>query len=353
VGSIPLLDGRTLRIRPKVGEVNFLRLLLRAEGNQRRLERLYEEYVHHDVGPVAGIVSVVARSLMSSVDMVIRMGLAVQRKATTSRGNFFAGAVNASTTAFNIAARTSDPVLYRHRQRCLDTEEHRLLGNATRYAWRFLAAEDRAVFQRAYRYWARYATGKDDLASDLAAVERRFAAGNYRGPRSYYARALMLARVLLGSLGIGALSDQHVAADAFLLNSADVFERYARRVVDDGHSDAGYVVSKGGPSITTLYQDGTHVLEPDIVMSRGRTVELIADVKYKTPDSSDHYQLITYMTRFGARVGALLSAASGSEVVQKREHQMDGGVRVWVVYLPMGNLEATEEFLASLIERLY
>ena len=49
VGAIPLRNGDTLQIVPKIGHVNFLRLLFKAEGHQPDLEREYNEFVDYSV----------------------------------------------------------------------------------------------------------------------------------------------------------------------------------------------------------------------------------------------------------------------------------------------------------------
>ena len=58
-----------------------------------------------------------------------------------------------------------------------------------------------------------------------------------------------------------------------------------------------------------LFVDGTNSLQPDVLVTTGRRVQVIGDMKYK-PDSGvssgDFYQLYSYLSAYGADEGFLV-----------------------------------------------
>jgi hypothetical protein len=225
-----------------------------------------------------------------------------------------------------------------------------MLSEALNRAWAVLGEKDRFELKCIRDRWISRFPRSLDLAADLMTVEEGFAAGLYGGPRDYYRQALMLGRIILGSNGLGLSQDSTVEGDAILLNTASVFERYLRNVISEAYSGAGYVVTKGGIGTTSLYTDGSFELEPDINISKdGRTL-LIADAKYKQPTSGDHYQMHTYLAVNGIKCGIILAPLyEGNEVVV-REYSTSDRTIVREVYLPMGDLNTTEEFLGKIVE---
>jgi 5-methylcytosine-specific restriction endonuclease McrBC regulatory subunit McrC len=290
-GAIPLLNGDTLQILPKVGRLNFLRLLFRAEGSQRDLEREYEDFVSYSIDSEENIDSIVARQLLHSAAEIMKRSPQKGRTARRRVGLFAAGRMDVMETALNIARRKQEPVSYYVKERTVDIAENRVLTEAVGRAWALLDRDNRVELRWAHDRWLDRFPGSRNLTLDMEEVERGFAEGRYGGSRDYYRRALMLAQVILGSAGLGFSEAAAVEGDAILLNTPDIFEKYLRNVVSAAYSEAGYVVTKGGVGVTSLYTDGSFELEPDIVISRdGRTL-LIADAKYKLPTAADHYQM--------------------------------------------------------------
>ena len=158
---------------------------------------------------------------------------------------------------------------------------------------------DRNDFTHVYERWLSRFPRSRNLIADLDYVGHGFALMQYGGARDYYRSALMLALVILGNSGLGFGEGSIIQGDSVLLNTADVFERYLRNVIARAHAELGYVVSKGGVRTMSLYTDGSRDVIPDIVVSRGGSVRLIADAKYKQPDSSDHYPDVCLSARDG------------------------------------------------------
>jgi 5-methylcytosine-specific restriction endonuclease McrBC regulatory subunit McrC len=350
-GAIPLLNGDTLQILPKVGRVNFLRLLFRAEGSQRDLEREYEDFVSYSVDSEQNIDSIVARQLLHSAAEIMKRSPQKGRAARRREGLFAAGRMDVMETALNIARRKQEPVSYYIKERTVDIAENRVLTEAVGRAWALLDSDNRVELRWAHDRWLDRFPGSRNLTLDMEEVERGFAEGRYGGSRDYYRRALMLAQIILGSAGLGFSEAAAVEGDAILLNTPDIFERYLRNVVSAAYSEAGYVVTKGGLGVTSLYTDGSFELEPDIVISRdGRTV-LIADAKYKLPTAADHYQMHTYLAAHGVKRGLLLAPLYEGEEVLTREYATSDRTVVREIFLPMNDLDTTEEYLGKMIER--
>ena len=351
VGAIPLLNGDTLQILPKIGRVNFLRLLFRAEGLQRDLEQEYADFVSYSVEDEATIDSIVARQLFISAAVILSRSPQQRRVRRRQVGAFAIGQMDASATAFNLAARRPEPVVYTFKARTVDTPENRVITEAINRAWPMLNEMERVGMRPIYEVWRRRFSPSYNVELDVEHVEQGFADGRYGGARDYYKRTLMLARIVLGNAGIGFSEATTVLGDAVLLNTPDIFERYLRNVISDAYSVGGYIVTKSGVGVTSLYTDGSFELQPDIVISKDGATILIADAKYKTPTAGDHYQLHTYLKANGIKRGILLAPLYEGSKVLVKEYATADKVVVREVFLPMEDLNTTEAFLRTLIER--
>lgn len=350
-GSIPMSNGATLHIRPKIGQVNFLRMLFLAEGAQADLQREYEQFVDYYVDDDEALNSLVARHLMVSASQILHQSPMIGRVNRTNRGAFALGRVDALKTAVNIASRQDEPVAYNLKVRTKDIAENRVISEAIIRAAVLLSETDFEKYKPIFYKWISRFPRSKDIADDLQTVEEGFASSKYGGPRGYYQKALMLSQIFLGSMGMGLGEASVIQGDAVLLSTADIFERYLRNAIANAYAKDGYIVTKGGGAKQSLYTDGSYEIDPDIVVSReGKTV-LIADAKYKRPTSSDHYQMNSYLSTFGISSGVLLAPLyQGSEVVTK-DYATGRGAFVREVYLPMDDLRATEAFLGTLVER--
>jgi 5-methylcytosine-specific restriction endonuclease McrBC regulatory subunit McrC len=351
VGAIPLLNGDTLQIVPKIGQMNFLRLLFKAEGFQRDLEREFADFVSYSVEDEENVDSLVARQLMYAADHIMNRSAQQGRVKQRREGVFATGQMNVVATALNIAIRKQEPVVCFVRERTWDIPENRVLSEAIVRASFVLNEAERAKFDWIKERWLRKFTRSEDIEADLARIEEGFASGRYGGPRDYYRRALMLAQIVLGSSGLGFAEIATVEGDAILLNTADIFERYLRNVISEAYSQAGYVVTKGGAGVKSLYTDGSFELVPDIAISRDGRLRLIADAKYKQPTSGDHYQMHTYLFVNGIARGLILAPLYEGGEVRLREYSTTENIVVREAYLPMNNLPATEAFLGTIVEK--
>ena len=350
VGTIGLLNGDTLRIEPKIGSVNFLYMLFRAEGDSAETRQRYKSFADYATDDGGQISSIAARQLLIHADSILRQGPLIRRRRIERRQGWFGGRVDALRTAHHLEQGSPEPIATTVNVRSTDTPENRLIAEALRRCVDLLRNEaDRKQAISTTRRWERRLAVADDTVRDLRFVEQRISASFYTGPRAYYMDALVLARILLGSLGMSFVGAARVRGDSLLLNAADVFERYVRRVISDHYSPLGFLVSKTGPVQQSLYVDGSHLINPDVVVSRRDTTHLILDAKYKTPTASDHYQALAYLRVFGCDTAYLICPASSSAELSTREFVTPDNLRVVEARLPMHDFPAAENFLRKLL----
>lgn len=352
VGSIPLLNGDTIQIVPKIGTINFFRLLLKAEGMQKDLEREFEEFVAYYLDEEHNIDSIIFRQLYLAVQEILMRGPQIGRVKKQRREEFAIGKIDTHNTIFNLAARKLNPVVCHVLDRTYNIAENRILTEALIYAWPKISSADRDDFAEIYHRWILRCPRSSNLLDDLEVVEHGFAFGLYGGVRDYYRNALMLARIVLQSYGINHQGSIILQGDALLLNTADVYEKYIRSVIASAYSKFGYTVSKGTATGLSLYTDGSPQLMPDITISRHDTTLLVADAKYKSPTASDHYQINAYLQSMGISTGVLISPSFENLSVKTKERVTPHGNIVWEVYLPLHDLSSTENYLARLLTHL-
>src|SRR5258708_6081812 len=104
VGAIPFRNGDTLQIIPKAGKLNFLRLLFRAEGNQRDLERSFNEFVEYSIDDEETTDGIVARHLLYCAEEILKRSPKRGRVSRHHVGLFAAGRIELVPTALNVAA---------------------------------------------------------------------------------------------------------------------------------------------------------------------------------------------------------------------------------------------------------
>jgi hypothetical protein len=351
VGAIPLLNGDTLQIVPKIGQVNFLRLLFRAEGLQPDLAREFESFVAYSQDEPSGVETLAARRLMFGVAEVLSRSPMQGRRKARRRDDFATGKVDALASALNVQCHRDRPIVSTVRERHTRVPENGVITEAVLRALPILMPGDLERFEAVADRWVSRFPRSQNLREDLDSVERGFSNGKYGGSRDYYRNVLMLSQVILGSCGYGFAGEPEFEGDAILLNSADIFERYIRGTISERYTPDGYIVSKTGIGTTSLYTDGSYELNPDIVISRDSKTLLVADAKYKIPTSSDHYQLYTYLSSYGIKSGLLLSPSFEKDDVVVKEYRTSDNFIAREIYLPMNDLDSTEAFLATILER--
>lgn len=350
VGAIPLSNGDTLHIEPKIGKTNFLKLLFKAQGNQADLQKSYDQLVNLSTDKNSqGFESLISRQLLISITEILHRGLNTTRVKRNVSEEHVTGQLNPLLTALSVAMKARKPIKAVIKQKSHDTHENHVLTVALRKAWKYLADTDKERFLPSYNKWMRNFGEIRFSLQDVQYVEGIFAAEGYGGARGYYRQALTAALVILGNDGLGFNGKADVLGDSVLMNTASVFEKYVRNVVAEKLYDKGYVVSKGG-NYSTLYVDGSVQISPDLVISKSGSIKLIADAKYKSPSANDHYQMVAYLQTKGVKSGVLIAPLlNGTEPVIK-EYLTPTGLKVRELYLPMANLPLVEDLLGQVVD---
>jgi len=350
VGVVPLENGDSLQIIPKVGHVNFIRMLMVCEGLYGEQKREFDALAAYAQAEERSVTWLVARSLAIALMEVSKKSLRFDHKPKTVRGAFAQGKIVPVDTARNLHLRVEDPIVFQMHERNYNTPENRVLSKAAQTALPLLDADGESRMRDALAKWS--ARALDFKAEDLREVDRWLAGHKLGGSRGYYVNALSLAKIILGQSGISSGNLNPLEAEGVLLNSAVLFENFLRKLLVDTHRGNGILITKGGGlSNQSLYTDGYFELEPDYVFQDHEKLLLVADAKYKVPDSKDHYQMVCYLARYGVKTGVLFMPTYTEEIPDPVRHVTPDGYAVWEVSLPLFDLDATESILAETLKR--
>ncbi|MEQ5815180.1 hypothetical protein J3362_06675 [Marinobacter sp. NFXS11] len=352
IGALPLKNGDTLQILPKVGQANFLKMLFRAEGYYPLNELGRDEFVEVGHDSDETLSAVVIRRFISSTEEIMRKSAIQGRVSKKYSGTYLNGTIDAIKTSFNIARRAEDPVCGTTKQKTVDIPENRIISEAVAIALRTLKSQtNQSLYLQILQKWLSKFPRSKNVRADLNHVDQGLSGERYGGARGYYRQALMLARIILGSDGISIDGSSKKESDSFLINTADIFEKYLRSTFINIFKEQGYVVSSSSGSKVSLYTDGSFELNPDIMIFQENKLVLLIDAKYKTPTSSDHYQLQAYLNNYKLGSGLLISPNMESDEVKVKEYMTPSGIVVREIYIPLGNLMITEAFLGSVIQK--
>lgn len=352
VGTMPLGNGETLQIVPKVGQANFLRMLYRALGAHQVLDRQFEDFARYSESDEATVSNLAARQLALRARDIMKLGATITRSPVIRRGRAVEGQLIPDQTALAVARRDHLPVVNRVRERHRSTPENRMVRDALHAASRILPKSEAESVGRIARTWEQRVTRERMRPRDISVVQERLARKQFGGPRDYYQPAVVAAMIVLGIVGVATERDVTVEGDAHLLDSALVFESYLREVIKESLGPQGYYVGKSGRTPRSLYLSGRFGLEPDIVIERDQHTILIADAKYKRPDSGDHYQLLSYLRAHDLKAGMLLSPAYEGEALALETERTPDGYRCITIGLPLDDPIASEGFLAGILDHI-
>jgi len=234
VGSVALLNGDTLQIKPKVGEMNFFRMLLACEGLYSKLKTDIEEFAGYEENQEISLIRLVARRFLRELHMLIKASPRFEWKKDTRQLSFAEGRVILVPTIINLRKKASSPIVAEIRYRDFDTPENRLLAAAAHQALQYVGevTPDTA----AAKYWIARFESNRSLSRDIATVNQCLRTGKYAGTRGYYIGALALATLILGQAGFAQGDIEEIYGDSVLVNSATLFEEYVRTILAQSYS---------------------------------------------------------------------------------------------------------------------
>ncbi|WP_083237221.1 MULTISPECIES: 5-methylcytosine restriction system specificity protein McrC [Burkholderia] len=350
VGSVPLKNGDTLQLRPRVGNANFIRMLVESESTNAAQGSVDEELVGYSFSEDASLASLVARPFVRSLLAVdsgsVRFAWQRRREVAEVAG----GELDVLSTAIRLAQNNERPFVFARRTRTTDVPENVVLAaaahNVLRRHSRLLSREDRQfLFDFSRKFGSGTLTGET-----LEHVRVRLLSGQYDGARGYYAGALRLALILLGESGFKQGAVEEVRAEPVLFNSATIFEAYVRQQLKLGYQTRGLSVRKGFFPPMSLFKEGSLVLDPDIVVSKDEKLLLVGDVKYKTDglSAADYYQAHVYSRRASQQFFVFFCTDEHATRVQASRRKSFLDVEVFEIKLPLAHLQTATGALRNL-----
>lgn len=351
VGSLLLNNGQTISIAPKIGEANFYRMLLRAEGSLNLAKRELERIVEYYVGTCKTIADVLIPHYIDSIEYLLSRGPSSSRVKQLVHTSSAQGRLLPLQTVIRLQSLKNDPVASIRQSRSYNTPENRLLLGALD----FLKSVDSSDLRRRCLTVAsrlnQLVPYSRSLQDDLFYVDKSFASHGYGGSRDYYRSSLMMAKIILGSAGLSVDGNSTVRGQSMLINAPLVFEKFLRETIASFYSSRGYVIQDGGRCGKYLYSGGSFELKPDILGFYGGKVVLLADAKYKQPTQSDHYQMMAYLKAFSLSTGLLIKPSINSSECEVTAYTSLAGERVYELGIPLGEPEKVDHILSHIIER--
>ena len=354
VGAIPLTNDEVLWIVPRSGQQSFSRMMMVSEGLDDAIQSEINEEVA--IGIESGnssLVSLLARPFMFRLRSIEKRSLLSSRSVVSKWHSTARGSIEPIQTTIAIARGDSRPILCDYSIKTRDIPEHRVLAAAAMQLIELDFVPDEFI-DSATR-WAEMLNDRRNISADIRDVLSGLSRGDYTGSRGYYAPTLALARMILSQGSAAFDSDNLSPSRSLLTNIPLLFESYTRKLLSSELSPYGLVVEKidGGATSRRLFVDGTGEMLPDVLISRNGRTLFVADAKYKPGrkiDSSNLYQMFTYLSAYGCSNGALIlpTQENATESYVVRRTFWDGKI-LFEVRLALSNINNAEQFLIDFI----
>lgn len=342
-GSFCLLDGTTVQIAPKIGNICFLELLSFIQSGKESRRKEYEgiEYGLND--DPSGASERLYESFFRCLSQYFGEGLLTARFHHLGRGSTARGQINYVKTTLGILSRSQKPVHYRAKLRSTDLAIHRVIRQVAEWVYSNLDSQSRTIHSTTIGKVQQVFGLTKDVRSDVQLFRELASRPEEFSQRPYLAQTLYYSSVILGEMGIslGEESEIRIKGDGYLINTNKVFEDFCRKIVSSALIDCDYLV--GGPELSRkyLYDDFTFRLNPDIIAKKGEVIALIADAKYKEVDQSDHYQMHVYLDSFGLKTGFFISPATTAAETGGTYKTSSNGFRICEIKINVSDINGT------------
>ncbi|WP_411709655.1 5-methylcytosine restriction system specificity protein McrC [Corynebacterium sp. LaCa116] len=293
------LKGASVVIEPKVSSLSPVEMLLYL--NVDELEDSKD--MNLGLGDSSASVGSLERQFVDALTKMSHLPRKIDRVPVTRHRRSVAGRVDWVSTARRMYQNNSDPVVSTTMEATLSTPENISLSLASRQvtASRKWSGKEAKILNS----WATDYSGESLTDSQVLALRAKVRENNFGGVYDFYRPPVAIALMLLGL--DGASDSAEVEGAPGLLNSPSLYEEFVRTAVMRQAGPLALTVRKDFLAPSFLFEGGQHQLIPDITIYRGSQLCGIADAKYKAPDSSDLYQLYTYMRYAGLRRCGVLS----------------------------------------------
>lgn len=362
VGLIPVNDRVAIHVIPRFPIANLFYVIQRAESKLRFAAGHLRSY---DISSRTGLdpSSVVGNHLVEMLSHVRREGL-LRRYVDRSLDNRVDGALMLSET---VSRYYSAGIRHRQVRRVTelssDIEENQLLKSAVHRLGRFYAgASDKTVRSRgvaATEALAQLFDGVSRFDAHPRSIRQALPQYIKRLPVHHrpYASMLWLAYVIETGHGLSIEKLGPATLDTFVVNLADVFEDYVRRVVIDNIETIlpGYAVRNGNNEQVPLFVQGqSFKVKPDIYLTRPGKRTVVLDAKYKPAiKPPDRYEVMAFCEALGAKTAIVLSPAIGGPATELLG-RTTGGIEFHIVRIDLGatDMRVAEVEFVSKIENI-
>lgn len=355
IGALPLKNGDTLYIIPRVGRESYSRMIFVVEGLEDAVSKEFEEFVQigfeESSNTPWGIL--LARPFVNRLRHIEKESLAVERQPTYRRLNYIRGRPKIADSLISLARRQDYPIHTYLRESSFHNLENRLLSTAAEILLRTTNVDD--IQKRILTRWALLSRRKFVRLHELRQLTIGLKSHKYTGSRSYYVPALIMAKLIISQAGLNLEDANLTSSEPIVTNVADLFEKYVRTVISKSLTAKGFLVEKKETKPPTLFVDGTCELIPDVLISQQGIVKIILDVKYKprpTVDSSDYYQMNAYLDSYGVDTGLLILPNSYQPGFSLTKRETPKGKKIYELRLPLGDWRQSETILSDTILKL-
>ena len=356
VGALPLLDGSTLYIAPRVGYASLSRMVSITERLDDAVHKEFSEFIelsYEDAEFENKWINLLTRSFIEQLRLIEKSSLRSERVWQAGQSSVVRGRVDLVRTALNLLQDKENPVITHDKIKTYNSIENRFLGAAaqTILNLNLVNGEEKKILLR----WSKFLGRNPLTVKELDSISRNLAGNYYAGSRSYYIQALVMARLLLlqGSVSFEGL--EKIRTEALLTNVYSLYENYLRILLRRHLTEKGFLVEKLESGTPTLFLDGTAELKPDILVSKANRVRLLLDAKYKLGEvisSGDYYQVNAYMDVFTVERGVIVRPSMRNDGNTMLSRKLYNGKSVYEINLDIRNWSEAEKFFVNEVEKL-
>lgn len=362
VGLIPINDQIAIHVIPRFPISNLFYILQKADASLKYVSghlRLYgiAPRVEDDIASMFGT------RMLENLTHIQRQGL-LRRYESIERDDGLQGEIVMTKT---ISKYYSQGIRYRQVRRVTlhstDISENRLIKSALYKLASFYSISNDKIHRRL----------KSDVESILmffdqvSTLDKLPNCLGYNLPRyvqrlpnlhRQYACILWVAYLIESRQGVAVEKIGPVTFDTFVVNLADIFEDYIRRVITDHVNDLvpGARVENGNLNEIPLFVQGDKFkVKPDIYITFSNQTLAIFDAKYK-PDvkASDRYEVLAFCEALQVKTAIILSPSIGGRCDSQLLGETKGGIKLHLVRIDIGamNMPAAEHYFIENLRKI-
>ena len=350
-GIIPAANDYVIQIRPKVAVSDLTYLLLRSGLLNHSLETPFDSTVPYQISGenLESFFEALTFEFLRQIDKIRALGLMRSEKVKVVDSGSVTGRIDIPGTLKIYQKSYGTKIRQKVRECHFSNPENRILAYCLYY---LLGTSLRVVSKKDIaKRLAYFSLVQDEIftASDLSEVKATLERSRIPAQRAYYIPALNLALTILSGTGITIGERSDVTFKPLIINTATMFERYIRNILQYKLRRTWVSVFEGKNQSRAFYSSGPELvnLAPDVIFSIGGKTALILDVKYKAkPTTADHYQVWAYMEGFDLNQAIIVCVGRKLESISKYTRN---NREIIVFNFDLSRIKASEEELNDLI----